>query len=87
MTYNTYKYSVMEFGMREFIKIETRDVLSFLSDHNNKSSLEIIKKTDIAKPKDDKNLMEEDDTSIYEYDIDCLKKRGYLDHVCNEEER
>ena len=82
MTYITYKSFVVEYEMGELIKIETREVLSFFT--SNRNDLQIVEKTDVVKSYDTTKLYEEDETSIYEYDYDCLKKRGYLDGKCSE---
>lgn len=70
-----------EFSMRELVKIETEDVLSFYLENNPKDNMEIVSKTENKQSKDTTRIYEEDETSIYEYDIDCLKKRGCLDQI------
>ena len=68
--------------MGEFIKIETREVLSFFT--SNSDDLQIVAKSDLKQSNDTSKLYEEDETSIYEYDYDCLKKKGSVDGKCKE---
>lgn len=72
--------------MAKLVKIDFNEVQNFYNEtYVSQASImpaDRDKKDKIEKSSLDKNgFVEEDETSIYEYDYDCIKKSGFLDCI------
>lgn len=66
--------------MSEFVKIDSSELVKYQNISYDRKKI-VRKMEKVVHQKD------VDDTSIYEYDYECLKKKGLMDQNCHEFQR